>query len=180
MKTIHAYRWLGFLMVLPLLVLVADGASAHSPKRRPPPPPVAPPVQVAPTDGLPAWSVPPLSLHPCGSRTTATPSVEIQRATYSAAAEHGVDPVLMFAIFRGESEYNPRAVNAIRTRKGHARGLGQHLEGYWSERVSQFQRSHPTSRLAGTSIYDIQAQTRITAWMLAGGMGRNAQRAWNC
>lgn len=177
MKTTHKYRRLAFLLALPLLVLVADAADAHSPKRRPAPPVEVPAAaQVAPSDPLPAWSIPPRGLHPCGSRTKATPSIEVQRATYSAAAEFGISAPLMFAIFRGESEYNPNAANPSSS----ARGLGQHLGRYWPDRVRAFNRANPGATLASTSIFSISAQTRVTAFMLSGGMGRNGRRAWAC
>lgn len=160
------------LAVASIALAASTAATAHTPQ----PAPVAVSSPAPSALQLPPFVVPPRSLHPCGSSTRATPSEAVQWATYDAAAEFGVNPAVLFAIARGESGYNPDAAN----RRSSARGLDQHLGRYWPSRVTAFNRAHPDRPLASASIYDPVSQSRVTAWMLTGGMGRVGRRAWAC
>lgn len=126
------------------------------------------------TTVLPAWQVPPRGLHPCGNPTTAEAPSDIRFSIYGAAAEHGVSPQLLLAIARGESGYDRRSSNSAG-----AQGLYQHLRRYWSERVRAFNKTHSRDLRSG-SVFDVDDSSRVTAWMLAGGMGGVGRRAWNC
>lgn len=117
-------------------------------------------------------------LHPCGVPFPGPPSPRVERAIRAAAAEFGVNPQLMLDIAAGETGFTVEGKGAI-NRYSDARGLFQHRKRYWKARVRAFNRKHPESKVSAY-IFNLESQSRITAFMLAGHMGKSGKRAWRC
>ena len=76
-----------------------------------------------------------------------------------ASAEFGADPRLVREIVRCESSGRPWAINPERTSKGHAEGLGQHLEDYQQYRLDAIGEPDGDPLWGPTN-------ARMTAWLV--------------
>ncbi len=81
----------------------------------------------------------------------------------------GLDAEKVVRIAQCESTFNPNAVNYNYYNNGNPTGLFQHISGYWPNRAIKY-------GVPGASIYDIEAQIKVTTGMMADdGYG-----AWEC
>jgi hypothetical protein len=87
------------------------------------------------------------------------------------ANHYGVNPDWLLRIARCESGYNPLARNRSYTAGIHGNpvGLFQHVEGYWPARAAAY-------GVPGASIFDANAQARVTAGMFRDGQAH----LWEC
>jgi hypothetical protein len=95
----------------------------------------------------------------------------VQQVIVKWANHYGVSADLLLRIARCESGFNPFARNTgyADPLGGNPVGLFQHLEGYWPVRAAKY-------GVPGASIYDVEAQARVTAGMFADGQAGQ----WEC
>ena len=98
-------------------------------------------------------------------------SGDVQSIIVKWANHYGVNAQHMLNIARCESTFNPNARNYDYTAPGAGNpiGLFQHVEGYWPARAAKY-------GVPGASIYDADAQARVTAAMFADGQAG----LWEC
>lgn len=99
-------------------------------------------------------------------------SGDVQSIIVKWANHYGLSAQHMLDIARCESTFNPNSRNTKYTAPGGAGnpvGLFQHVEGYWPARAAKY-------GVPGASIYDADAQARVTAAMFADGQAG----LWEC
>jgi len=98
-------------------------------------------------------------------------SGDVQSIIIKWANHYGVSAQHMLNIARCESTFNPNARNTSYSAgaAGNPVGLFQHVEGYWPARAAKY-------GVPGASIYDADAQARVTAAMFADGQAH----LWEC
>lgn len=96
---------------------------------------------------------------------------DVQSIIVKWANHYGVNAQHMLNIARCESTFNPNARNPSYSAgaAGNPVGLFQHVEGYWPARAAKY-------GVPGASIYDADAQARVTAAMFADGQAH----LWEC
>jgi hypothetical protein len=82
---------------------------------------------------------------------------------------YGQNPDTLLRVAYCESGYNPYSVNKNYYDNGNPTGLFQHISGYWEKRAARY--GSP-----GASIYDYDAQAKVTAAMFKDGQSG----AWEC
>lgn len=95
----------------------------------------------------------------------------IQEIIIKWANHYGVNANTLLRIAKCESGFNPlaRNTNYRAGAAGNPVGLFQHVEGYWPARAAKY-------GVPGASIYDPDAQSRVTAGMFRDGQAS----AWEC
>ena len=98
-------------------------------------------------------------------------SGDVQGIIVKWANHYGLSAQHMLNIARCESTFNPNARNSSYSAGGAGNpvGLFQHVEGYWPARAAKY-------GVPGASIYDADAQARVTAAMFADGQAG----LWEC
>lgn len=98
-------------------------------------------------------------------------SGDVQSIIVKWANHYGVSAQHMLNIARCESTFDPNARNTSYSAgaAGNPVGLFQHVEGYWPARAAKY-------GVPGASIYDADAQARVTAAMFADGQAH----LWEC
>lgn len=94
---------------------------------------------------------------------------QIKQIIIKWADYYGVSRTQLLRVANCESGYNPKVVNHNYYDHGHPTGLFQHISGYWPGRAK-------TYGVPGASIFDPEAQAKVTAGMFRDGQSN----LWEC
>lgn len=100
---------------------------------------------------------------------TVSGNTDVQAVIVKWANYYGADANWLLRIAACESGFNPNAVAPNIIDGGHPTGLFQHVSTYWPSRAARY-------GVPGASIFDAEAQARVTAGMFADGQSSQ----WEC